>query len=358
MPNPNAIVGLIARIDPPVVGAGTEMFRAYPDGFSIQLEGDRAVRLSPGDNAAAILEILDSRRQRGAPVYIEIDPRDRRIARLLLPLTVLVTNVRSGPGEEFAIELEPSHARHSLRQENPYFQEIITTLRDLHAKRAWAYVTEGDDHEIIDVRPAPAPREPPLARERPAFLKRLWFCLIWLLRCMSPRKAAATFNLVAAQSCNPLTAPAPCIPFLYPDDGCWARAHEMCRLMLGAGVYPRKVWIYGNLHTLTKNNPACFVNWGWHVAPTLCVRKWIIFSQERVIDPALFSGPVSKQTWKSVQGDPNAQLYSTHHNVYHRHYQPWHSDPNYVLTNQHLADYRDALKLRSINQGPPPYNCP
>ena len=63
------------------------------------------------------------------------------------------------------------------------------------------------------------------------------------------------------------------ISWLYPDDGCWGRAHEMCRLMINAGAHPRKVWIYGKLHTLTKNNPNCFVNWGWHVAPTLCVRK-------------------------------------------------------------------------------------
>jgi len=45
----------------------------------------------------------------------------------------------------------------------------------------------------------------------------------------------------------------------------------MARLMIGAGVQPTKVWIYGNLHTPSQNNPACHVDWGWHVAPTLQV---------------------------------------------------------------------------------------
>src|SRR5712664_338514 len=114
------------------------------------------------------------------------------------------------------------------------------------------------------------------------------------------------FNLVSATTCNPLVVPPPCIPFLYPDDGCWARAHEMCRLMLLAGAWPRKVWIDGNLHTLSKNNPNCYVDWVWHVAPTLCVRLGFWHAEDMVIDPSLFTTPVSEPTWKGVQGDPNA----------------------------------------------------
>jgi hypothetical protein len=111
-----------------------------------------------------------------------------------------------------------------------------------------------------------------------------------------------------------------------------------------------------------KNNPNCFVNWGWHVAPTLCVRRWRWWwwfsSQTMVIDPSLFTTPVSEATWKGVQGDPNATLTPTSADVFSRWggYQP---DPAYVQTNIVLANYRSQLQLRSLNIGPPPYaNCP
>lgn len=127
--------------------------------------------------------------------------------------------------------------------------------------------------------------------------------------------------------------------------------------------HAKKVWIDGWLHTLTKNNPNCFVDWGWHVAPTICVRKWwwwpFFFSTEMVIDPSLFTTPVTKATWKSVQGDPAATLTDTPGWVFSRWggYQP---DPGYVQTNQVLANYRTQLQLRSLGpDGPPPYaNCP
>ena len=83
------------------------------------------------------------------------------------------------------------------------------------------------------------------------------------------------------------------------------------------GVSPEKVWIERVgplLKANTRNNPQCFVEWGWHVAPTICVRRshfWFLWSQEMVVDPALFTTPVSKAAWKSVQNNPNATLTDT-----------------------------------------------
>ena len=174
-------------------------------------------------------------------------------------------------------------------------------------------------------------------------------------------KAQQVFDAMAATSCDPLTVPVPCIPFLYPDDGCWARAHEMCRLMINLGLSPRKVWIDRStgywLHVNTKNNPLCYVEWGWHVAPTLCVRSPKFFQTQRmVIDPSLFTTPVSEATWKGVQGDPNATLTHTGADQF------WHgggTDPTYSASNAILAQYRLALQNRANQVGPPPYaNCP
>ena len=64
MPSPNAIVAMVIRIDPGVEKLrGAELFRKYPDGFTIVFEGDQTARLYPGDRAADRLEILEELRQ-------------------------------------------------------------------------------------------------------------------------------------------------------------------------------------------------------------------------------------------------------------------------------------------------------
>ena len=176
-------------------------------------------------------------------------------------------------------------------------------------------------------------------------------------------RAQQIFDAMAATTCNPLTVPPPCIPFMYPDDGCWGRAHEMCRLMVGMGVWPEKVWIEAVgplLKANTRNHPQCFVYWFWHVAPTICVRRFgfaFFWSQRMVVDPSLFTTPVTKATWKGAQQNPNATLTDT----------PWtyfrewgETDPTNSKTEGVLATYRLQLQLRSQSSvGPPPYaNCP
>ena len=120
----------------------------------------------------------------------------------------------------------------------------------------------------------------------------------------------------------------------------------MCRLMLLQGLKPQKVWIQGWLTVATRNNPTCSVSWGWHVAPTLCIRGPGLFQrQDMVIDPSLFTTPVSKAQWKGVQGDPMATLTDTDASVFHLFYPPHATDPTYALTNGVLAKYR--LELRT-----------
>ena len=134
--------------------------------------------------------------------------------------------------------------------------------------------------------------------------------------------------------------------------------------MIGMAVSPQKVWIERVgplLRADTRNNSQCFVRWGWHVAPTICVRRWSywwLWSRELVVDPSLFTTPVTKADWKGVQNNPNATLTDTDWTIF------WlwgmGTDPTFAQTNQVLADYRLQLQLRSLSSvGPPPYaNCP
>jgi hypothetical protein len=172
-------------------------------------------------------------------------------------------------------------------------------------------------------------------------------------------RAQQLFDLVNARICCPASASAPCITFLYPDDGCWGRAHEMCRLMIADGAQPEKVWIKGNLHPNSQNKPTCVVGWGWHVAPTLQVSAGAGV-QTWVIDPALFAAPTPQASWKSVQLDANAVLQASNADMFYfgsfLNGLPDETDATYAKTNQVLTTYRNQLQLRSVGpDGPPPY---
>ena len=345
-------------------------------GLSVLLEAGRRLRLDPTNpRSVGYVQILEGLRQQRLLAYLELDPSTGHIARLLIPHITRVIALSTGDDNTLQVGLAQSHARHVLRPDGPDYALLAGQLRDALASRAPLIVTEDDAHTIIDVRafvPGPDRPAPPWLDEPPPTpagpllffwrgLKRLWCWRHWpwrCWRCISLTRAQAVFNTLSATTCNPLTVPPPCIPFLYPDDGCWGRAHEMCRLMIAMGLMPQKVWIRGNLHTLTRNNPNCYVDWGWHVAPTLCVRSRRFYKTEpMVMDPALFQEPVSKPTWQGVQGDPTSTLTDSAASVFYL----WsnETDPTYSKTNQVLATYRLQLQLRSINVGPPPYAfCP
>ncbi len=372
MPNPNAIVSTVTRIEPALDRPAAELLRAER-GLSVELRDGRRLRLDPGDpRSAGFAQILDAISKQRLPVYLEIDPATSTIARLLIPYIARVANMRAAE-EGLEVALEPSQARHVLQRGSPDFAEFEARLREAMRSAGTIILTDDDTHNIIDVRAfMPGPDGPLPPFPKPELLKLPWPIRLWrwpwwpwwwwwwyCWGCISATRAQQVFDAMSATSCAPLTVPAPCIPFLYPDDGCWARAHEMCRLMINMGLSPRKVWIDAStrLHVNTKNNPNCFVEWGWHVAPTLCVRGPYIFqSQQMVIDPSLFTTPVSKPTWKGVQGDPGATLTDTDWTQF------WHGggdDPTYANTNYYLNFYRLALQARAVQVGPPPYAyCP
>lgn len=353
---------------PPIVSIS---IRVDKERQTVELDDGREVRLDPEDSrSAGYASILEGLSELGRPVYLELDPQTSAIRLLLIPLVARVAAL-TPTDEGLSVEIDPSHALHVLPRGAANFEDLERRLREAKSSRDPIILTETDSHEIIDVRPyRPSPEGPrlPLPERKPPPLRPWpwrwiewlvwWICWPWWwwFRCVSGAQAQQAFAAMSATTCNPTTVPPPCIPFMYPDNGCWARAHEMCRLMINMGLSPRKVWISGSLHAATRNNPQCFVNWAWHVAPTLCVRGPSFFQTQRmVIDPSLMTGPATEAAWKGVQGDPSATLTHTDASDYY-----WGStDPTYAQTNADLATYRLALKNRSLQVGPPPYaNCP
>ena len=369
MPTKNTIVAIVVGTEPLIEKSSAETIKNHPDGILIEFEDKQSAYLLPKDHAATVLDIIEGLRKMRAPVYVEINPDTKEIIRLLIPLVSKITNVIVSETEDTLIDLTMSHARHPLKHANPDFSNLLEALQIARKEDNWVIITETDEDGIIDVQKTKHKLEPTtsgkVVLERGNILRNLlcrWFkwlcCLIRCLRCVSQKKAQEMFDLVSSKTCNPLTVPPPCIPFLYPDDGCWARAHEMCRLMINAGVTPKKVWIDGNLRANTSNHPNCYIRWGWHVAPTVCVRRGFCRIEDMVIDPSLFTGPVSKSTWKGVQGDSNATLTDSDASLYWRNYMP--TDPGYADTNYRLQYYRLQLQNRSLQpSGPPPYaHCP
>ena len=374
MLKPNSVVSSIVRFDPPLDRPPAEMVRTE-GGLGVELEGGRVARLDPENpRSTGYAQVLEGLFKLRSPVYLELDPKTSAITNLLIPEVTRVHAVREDEGGGLIVELERSHGRHLLPPDAPDFEDLAGRLREAMRAGGVVILTEDDAHNILDIRgytPGPEGQLPPFPKpELPKdyfdlreFLDRFWlwpWWPWWWFRCVSMKKAQQVFDAMSATSCSPLTVPPPCIPFLYPDDGCWARAHEMCRLMIAMGLRPKKVWIQGNLHVDTKNNPNCYVNWGWHVAPTLCVRKlkpWWFGTEELVVDPSLFITPISKAGWKGVQGDPSATLTDSDASIYYL----WGSvtDPLYTDTNIQLNKYRLKLQTRAINFGPPPYaSCP
>lgn len=98
-------------------------------------------------------EVLESLRDNGQPVYVEIDPDSNLITELLLPIRFLVGAVEP-LDEDVRVDLIVSQARHYLRASNPQFEELRRLLETARDTRTPVLITETiDDHEIIDVRP-------------------------------------------------------------------------------------------------------------------------------------------------------------------------------------------------------------
>lgn len=89
--------------------------------------------------------------------------------------------------------------------------------------------------------------------------------------------------------------------WLYPDDGCFARAAIANRNAFHM-LYPvpDKVFAFGNLRVKTANSPRGVVGWWYHVAPIVQVG-----GKKFVLDPAIDHGrPMELIEWLSAMGNP------------------------------------------------------
>lgn len=176
-------------------------------------------------------------------------------------------------------------------------------------------------------------------------------------------KAKEIFDFCAQLSCN-LPGPyavTPCIPFQYVRDGCYARAHQMRRIITTRYRYCcEKVFSFANQGNDTLAVKAdkwggCCVEWWYHVAPLIRVRLALKGIPARslvlamVIDPGMFDKPVLLSTWLAAQQnaacspDAHVSMYSIQPGTA---YWPtsysgttFGTDPTYALTESTLIAY-------------------
>jgi hypothetical protein len=112
---------------------------------------------------------------------------------------------------------------------------------------------------------------------------------------LTAAQAQALFNKMAQQGD---------IAFEHPWNGCYARAHLMVRRLQAMGVKPGKVWSFSNgepLRARTNRDTRGFVEWDYHVAPTVPVQGTDGKAYHMVIDPSMFNKPVSVNDWLNGQ---------------------------------------------------------
>jgi hypothetical protein len=245
---------------------------------------------------------------------VEDDGQTKNILDVLMPISGRVVAVVPTPDGGREVQLSESCTRHFVPPGHRHFHPLVEALQKAARERVPMSVTStGDPHVVIDVRPVP----PPGAPMPPA----PWWPVVGeeaiKLTSMTTRTEATTkFNKVKAKSeCQlPLGMPG-CVPFLYPDDYCWAKADRLCTLLAEEELHVGKIWAHGRLRVRTANHPCCAVGFYWHVAPFVRSRG-TNFAEILVFDPTFFDFPVSRANWKAALGDEHARLSYTDVSVY------------------------------------------
>ncbi len=124
------------------------------------------------------------------------------------------------------------------------------------------------------------------------------------------------------------------ITWLYPDDGCYARAALGADIIRNLGLpVPKKIYIFGSLRIETPNIPGGKTGWTYHVALTVKVHNKIY-----VLDPAmnpLRPMELSEWTFRMVKKDKDARLAVCSENTY---------IPSQSCLNSKVSDDDEALE--------------
>lgn len=336
------------------VEGGESLLRKGPLEGPVHFSNGRKATLSSSALGAAFGEILQSRAGSGLPMFVEISEESGEILDLWVPLDGRVQEILDTDEGDLKFALEFRDPILTLRRDHPNHEALAELIRTAASDEKAVLEVAADAGDVVDVRLSDRPFSPPPAmkiEEKEAF-ERAFVEPVTLAR------AKELYAAAAATSCVAATPSGSCIPFLWPDFGCQARAHEMCRI---TGIR-EKTWLRPNISQMliakTRNNPNCKVEWIFHVAPLVRIVENEV-RREYVIDPSMFPDVVRVETWRAAQNSASAHfsLPAAIYNFYKN--GEAFGDENYLSTREALQDCRDALRKRAAAKpGTPPFNCP
>jgi len=169
---------------------------------------------------------------------------------------------------------------------------------------------------------------------------------------ISQADALALFKYLESKSTTEVNSSRGTVPYLYPRDGCWGRAHSIYADIKAEGHDSGKIWTYGSLRVRTANRPRCRVGWGWHVAVTINLEG----QGRSVIDPSLFDRIVSVEDWLTIQNGRSRDTRFTEGRVFYRKRNGrfW-TDNTMRKTKRVLETYRLILIEQAERKGWPPF---
>jgi hypothetical protein len=295
--------------------------------------------------------MIDKRAQANQPIYVEIDIETSVIINVLIPRVFTVEQLNTDDYGNLLVYFHQSSAIHAVLHSDPNFAAMRDSLQTALNDGSERLITSTrDDLEIIDVQ-TPAggssgsPETPPPQEPDPP---------------VTSARVTQIFDDMNSKTCVACNPSSNCISFLYPDDGCWIRAHLMAYDMrdYSPPEDPEKIYIHGcALDPFVPNHPDCHLpfGWGWHIAPTLMV-SLPGGDEKRVIDPSLASTPISETEWKNLNNPLSTPtLTPLAWTVYNPRGQ--NSTATESQANSAMQPYRDELKTRCLEFGPPPYSC-
>jgi hypothetical protein len=358
---PRTIVGPVRKLELSEQRHEPDVLRTR--NLVVHFPGQVTVRLSGDDERfelyAGILEAIKGCDE--CQAFVQVDYDSQSISRLLLPRIGRVTYVSMDVRRGVMFFLDNSSRVYRFPGTHPRYREYLGMLSDLLADWGSVAVTEDEGcRQIVDLRPAANPvrllsekcnLNPPA---NPVPLQ--WVDLV------------ACFNAVVQARC-PSAGLFTCIPFQFPDNGCTARADQMCRILTARGNQPFKAWNFppedGTLVVQTNNVPPkynCQVEWPYHVAAVLVgYGDDGAGPQRMILDPSLFCEPVTADKWMAKQvGSDSTRLRFTSTDPYqapapHTCYCIGGSQKG---TDSDLVMYENQLLMRIKIFGAPPYQCP
>lgn len=334
-----------------------------------------------------------------SPVFMAKIGLDGRLIELTIPLLFVVDRVSEDAHGNLQVQFSPAAAMYEVRRSHPDFLEMKRNLEFALASKQLVAVRPSPEDELSEtekglegiglanglsgLQGGPIPKEfaEEILDDDPEQIPENIVIL-----------ASKIFDHVKTHDYpSNLGTKNLDIAFRFPDEGCWARAHQMSVIIdalmkresssffqADLTVNIKKIFVEPDsrdrkepstdvdlVQAASTNHPKCTVTWFFHMATMVeIVNKNT--SYKFVIDPSLFMdrGPVSRQEWRSAIIRWQVLVYSTSREVYVSRVKYHNQGKSLVCTFESLREdkyHRQmmlGLKLVFVDRlyrNPPPY---